>query len=93
MKQFFKTHGDYFTNIYTYSFYLFCITSAFGLLMDIVRVGNEGQFGTVVFLIFLSEIIVPIRAFLATAIWGTVIVILGFVPYLIVRAFKRKKNE
>jgi uncharacterized membrane protein len=85
MKKFFKEHSKYFTDAYTTCFVIFCITSGLGLLVDIVEAGNNGQVGTAILLIVFAEVLIPLRALIATLISGTAISIIGFIPHLIFR--------
>lgn len=80
----------YFAPIYGIVFFIGLIVKGLSYLVYLVEVGNNGEFGTALLMLILGNLLVPLEALIFAIFWGTIVAVLGILPYSIYRYFAHR---
>lgn len=89
MKAFIEKHKSFVSTVYTISLYIGFIWGGLKVLRLIFDSIRQGDFVSFIFAILFNSIIMMLNALLFAAIYGTIAVLILFIPYLIIRGLIR----
>lgn len=84
---------DYLGAIYGFTFVLMMLWQGILLIGEIISLGDSGMVGSAIATLVFIEILAPLRAIIPTLIWGTVVSLIGALPYMIYRLIKGSDNK
>lgn len=87
------THKGFLSKTYTYTFYLMLVFSVVERILLLLESGLEGNFFGLLIQILFFSFLVTISALLGTAVFGTILVVVLFIPYLLWRGLTTQKPE
>ena len=85
MRAFIEKHMPFVSTVYTISFYIGMFWGFIKVLQLIFDSIREGNFFGFVFVILFNSFIAMLNALLFALVWGTIALIVLFIPYLLVR--------
>lgn len=86
---FWDKHSAFFKTIYSIAFYISAAYGFFNWARDLIAMIVEGNFIGFILVSILQTIYLALTAFLGAAVWGTIGVVILFIPYLIIRGFSK----
>ena len=86
--KFMDKHGEYIGKVYTIMFCIMAAVSSIEVFTWMIKAGDKGQAGTMLLTYIFFMPITMFRACVGTAFYGTIVMVLGFVPHLIYRIIK-----
>lgn len=86
---FWEKHSAFIQGVYTITFYLMSIYAFFKWLVILFETAREGNIAGFIVAFILSTIYQSFTALISTAIWGTIAIVVLFIPYLILRGFTK----
>lgn len=87
MKTIWKNHKGFIKGCYNIALYLSVIYGLFSWLRLIFLSIAEGDFLAFILVFVLQSFMVVITGLIGCIVWGTIAVVILFIPYLIVRGF------
>lgn len=92
MKNLREFYGKYIETVYTIVFGIAVIWQGIAYYINMAEVGNSGQTGTALVMFLLSTLIIPLLGLLTAAIWGTFVMLVGILPFTIIKILTTKKE-
>lgn len=83
---------DYFYNTYLGVYIFFYIIGCLSTIGDMVYYGNEGMVGTAILYLVFFWAVAFFKAIIPTLVWGSLISLIGALPYYIYLRIKRNKT-
>lgn len=84
---------DYLGGVYGFTFVLMILWQGLLLIGEIISLGDSGMVGSAIATLVFIELLAPLRAIIPTLIWGTVVSLIGALPYMIYRLIKGSDNK
>lgn len=88
-ESFFDKHGDFIKGCYYVAYGLSFVYSFFSLIYTSYQAALDGQIAVVVFNALFMFIVISLQSLLGAAVWGTIFVVIFFLPYLVIRGLRK----
>lgn len=84
---------DYLGGVYGFTFVLMILWQGLLLIGEIISLGDSGMVGSAIATLVFIELLAPLRAIIPTLIWGTILSLVGAIPYIVYKYLTRPKYE